>query len=131
MAEHWKADDVLHEKSGELVIAGGDGDDSKVSVCSSTSSLMGEDDHDEAESSLMVVADPTTMSSSFTTQLAEEHQLDVLSPLLAKLSVRYMELAFFRQKFIVHVPNHHIFRILAHSKSIRSVMQALFWQMTK
>ena len=67
MAEHGKADDVLHAKSGELVIAGGDGDGpaessgSMVSVCSSTSSLMSQDDHDEAESSLMV-ADPTTKS---------------------------------------------------------------------
>ncbi|XP_051179067.1 uncharacterized protein [Lolium perenne] len=90
MGEQRKADDVLHEKSGELFIAGGRGDGdgpdessgSRVALFSSTSSLMVEDDHDEIESSL-VVADPTTRSSSLA-----EHQLDGLSPLLANLSLR-------------------------------------------
>jgi hypothetical protein len=123
MGEQRKADDVLHEKSGELFIAGGRGDGdgpdessgSRVALFSSTSSLMVEDDHDEIESSL-VVADPTTRSSSLA-----EHQLDGLSPLLANLSLRYTDLLFFCYlNYTVFVPNHHIGKTLKPSKSVPS-----------
>jgi hypothetical protein len=46
---------------------------------------MIEDDHNEAESSL-VVADPTTKSSTL-----DEHDEDRVSPMLGNLSVRYID----------------------------------------
>jgi hypothetical protein len=84
MGEHWEADDVLHGISREVVIAGGHGDGdgpvgSMGSVCSSTPTPMIQDDHNEAESSIVA----TTKSST----LAE----DWLPPRLAGLSLRYMD----------------------------------------
>jgi hypothetical protein len=80
MAENFKADDVLHGKSGELVSSGGrrDGDGPGESFGSSPSPMIIEDHHQEAESSL-VVADPPA-----------EHQDDGLSSLLGNLSLRYI-----------------------------------------
>jgi hypothetical protein len=77
MAENFKADDVLHGKSGELVIVGGrrDGDGPGESS-GSTPSPMVLDHHQEAESS--VVADPSA------------EQDDGLSSMLGNLSIRYM-----------------------------------------
>jgi hypothetical protein len=77
MAEHCKADDVLHGKSGELVISGGRGDGDGLEESSgSTPMPMVEDGHHEAESS--VVADPSA------------EQDDGLSSMLGNLSIRYM-----------------------------------------